>query len=94
MVLYLYFVFQEVMAMSSASTSAGLPDGKYSCYIKDEQIISIYSEKGMGIHDNMTRFNHNGKTYECNTSDLMDISKPVVDDDKDGGYNKISMTMD
>ena len=25
----------------------------------------------------MTRFNHNGKTYECNTSDLMDISLEV-----------------
>ena len=58
--------------MSSASTSAGLPDGKYMCYIKDDQIISIYS--GTVSMGGMTRFNHEGKAYECNTSDLMDIS--------------------
>ena len=78
--------------MSSASTSAGLPDGKYICYIKDEQIISIYSGMGMVSMGGMTRFNHEGNAYECVTSDLMDISRPVNDDgdkpDKDDPDDK------
>ena len=40
----------------------------------------------------MTRFNHEGKAYECVTSDLMDISRPVNDDgdkpDKDDPDDK------
>ena len=54
---------------------------------KDMYIAAIQKHWG-----GMTRFNHEGKAYECVTSDLMDISRPVNDDgdkpDKDDPDDK------
>ena len=57
-----------------------------------KKVYGTLTDTFIDTDSGMTRFNHEGKAYECVTSDLMDISMPVNDDgdkpDKDDPDDK------
>ena len=68
--------------MSVASTSAGLPDGRYTCYIENEMIVSIWQEAAKDFVKDFGKGSGSGDKRDKDQDE--DEEKPEEDVPEDG----------